>query len=310
MLRYLVARLLAIIPVLFMISLLVFGLQALAPGDPAAKLLEASGVETVTPEMIAQKRAQLHLDEPLIQRYAHWLGDVARGDFGNSYRSYTSVSRMYLDRIGNTALLALVAATLAACIAIPLGAIAAYRQGSFLDMVAQILVAIADALPGFWIALILMLVFALRLGWLPVFGTPTPRGIILPAVVLALSNVALLTRMTRSSILDILGQDYIRVARAKGLTSHRILGLHVLPNAAVPTLTIVGLDLAELLSGTAIVESIFAWPGVGKMAVDAALLGDIPVLAFFALAAGVIYVTMNLVVDLTVAAIDPRLRSR
>ena len=307
--RFLVARILAIIPVLLVISLLAFGLEAITPGDPAVLLLQASGVETITPEAIRAKRAELHLDDPLPVRYADWLAGALRGDLGRSFRSYEPVLQLYRERFGATALLALCAAACGALIAIPLGTVAAYRRGGALDTLAQLLAVLGAAVPGFWIALIAIYVLAARLHWLPVFGTPTPRGILMPVGVLTVTHTATLTRLTRGAVLDTLGQPYVTVARAKGLSPLAIARKHVLPNTLVPVLTVLGLETAHLLTGAAVVEYVFAWPGIGKLAVDAALVRDTPVIVGFAVAAGLIFVTLNLLVDLAVAAVDPRVRS-
>lgn len=307
--RYVIGRVLAVVPVLFVISLVAFGLQAITPGDPASLLLQAAGVETITPEAIALKRQELHLDDPIAVRYLHWLEDALRGDLGRSFRSYTPVTDLYLDRIGATALLALCAATVGALIAVPLGIVAAWHRGGLVDGVAQVLAVVGAAVPGFWVALVAIVIFAARLHWLPVFGSPTPRGILLPAGVLVVAHIATMTRLTRAAVLDALSQDFIRVARAKGLSQTAIARRHVLPNTLVPILTVLGLETANLMTGSAVVEYVFAWPGIGKLAVDAALVRDTPVVISFALAAGLIFVTLNLVVDLVVATVDPRVRS-
>lgn len=309
MARYLVGRLLATLPVLFVISLIGFGLEAIAPGNTAELLLRAEGVEAITPEAIAVKRAELGLDHPIPVRYAKWLGGAVRGDLGYSFRSYTPVTDLYKQRIGSTLLLAGCAVVLSAVIAVPLGLLAAYRRGKVADIIAQLVALAGAAAPGFWIAFVLVYFFAVKLRWLPVFGTPTLKGIILPAAVLALANIALLTRLTRATVLEILGQDYVRVAKAKGLTARMIMQRHVLTNALPPTLTVLGLEAAQLMTGAAVVEYVFAWPGIGKLAVDAALVRDTPVVVGFAVAAGLIYVVANLIVDIAVAALDPRIRS-
>jgi peptide/nickel transport system permease protein len=307
--RYILSRSLAVIPVLFVISLLAFGLEAATPGDPAYLLLQAAGVETITPETVALKRAELHLNDPLPVRYFDWLKGAVHGDFGRSFRSYTPVLTMYRTRIGNTALLAGCAVLLGALVAIPLGTLAAYHRGTAIDALAQFVAVLGSAVPGFWVALVLIYAFSARLHWLPVFGTPTPKGIVMPAIVLSLSNIAILTRLTRAALLDILGKDFVRVARAKGLSSGVVTRTHILPNAAVPILTVLGLEAAHLMTGAAVVEYVFAWPGIGKMAVDAALIRDMPVVVGFAVAAGIIFVVANLIVDIAIAVFDPRVRS-
>jgi peptide/nickel transport system permease protein len=309
MLGYLVQRLLGALSVLFVVSLVAFGLYALTPGDPAVVLLEASGIHSPPREAVDAKRAELHLNDPLPVQYANWLGGALHGDFGRSFRSYTPVSDLYLSRIGATALLACVATVLSLIIGLPLGILAAYQRGRWADRLAQIVVAVGGSMPGFWIGLLLILVFAVELHWLPAFGSPTPQGIVLPAIVLAVANVAVLTRLTRSSVLDVLSQEYVTVAKAKGLSAHAVRVKHVLRNTYIPLLTVLGLLFANLMVGTAVVEYVFAWPGIGRLAIDSALLRDEPVVVGFTVAAGLIFTVMNLLVDLGIAAVDPRVRT-
>jgi peptide/nickel transport system permease protein len=309
MVGYLLQRLLGALSVLFVVSLVAFGLYALTPGDPAVVLLEASGIHSPPREAIDAKRAELHLNDPLPVQYMNWLGGALHGDFGRSFRSYTPVSDLYLSRIGATALLASVATLLSLLIGLPLGILAAYQRGRIADRVAQIVVALGGSMPGFWIGLLLILVFAVELHWLPAFGSPTPQGIVLPAIVLAIANVAVLTRLTRSSVLDVLSQEFVTVARAKGLSAHAVRVRHVLRNTYIPLLTVLGLLFANLMVGTAVVEYVFAWPGIGRLAIDSALLRDEPVVVGFTVAAGLIFTVMNLLVDMGIAAVDPRVRA-
>ena len=307
--RYVIARLFAGIPVLLVISILAFGLEALTPGDPARLLLEASGLNPAPPEAVAAKREELKLNDPLPVRYLNWLSHAVRADFGRSFRSYRPVRDLYLERLPATMVLAGLAAALSAVVALPLGALAAYHRGRPLDGAAQFVAVTGSAIPGFWISLVLMYVFAARLGWLPAFGSLTPKGIILPTVVLGITHSAVLTRLTRASVLDVLRQEYVSVARAKGLAERSVAARHVLPNVLVPVVTVLGLEVAGLMTGAAVVEYVFAWPGIGKMAVDAALLRDTPIVVGFAIAAGLIFLVVNLTVDLAAAAIDPRARA-
>jgi peptide/nickel transport system permease protein len=306
---YILQRLLGALGVLFVVSVVSFGLYTLTPGDPAVVLLEASGIHSPPPEAVAAKRAELHLDDPLPVQYVHWLAGAIHGDFGRSFRSYTLVTELYLGRIGATGLLAVCATLLSVVIALPLGVLAAYHRGRVLDGLAQIVVALGGSMPGFWIGLLLILVFAVNLHWLPAFGSPTPTGIILPAVVLAVANVAVLTRLTRSAVLDVLNHEYVRVAHAKGLAQRAVTLRHVLPNVFVPVLTVLGLVFANLMVGTAVVEYVFAWHGIGRLAIDSALLRDEPVVVGFTVAAGLISTVMNLLVDIGIAAVDPRVRT-
>jgi peptide/nickel transport system permease protein len=303
---YIARRIAAVVPVLLVTSVLVFALQALSPGDPAYLLLQASGRQTITEQDLAAKRAELHLDDPLPVRYLDWLAGAIRGDFGNSFRSYTPVLNLYVDRIGNTAVLAGAAIGLGVIVAIPLGTLAAYNRGRPVDRLAQSVAVLGSAVPGFWIALVFIYFMSAQWHLLPVFGTPTPKGIIMPAVVLSLSTIPTLTRLTRAAVLDIVGEEFVVVARAKGLRARIVARRHVLPNALIPVLTLVGLEGASLMTGAAVVEYVFAWPGIGKMAIDAALVRDTPVIVGFAVAASLIYVTANLIVDVAVARLDPR----
>jgi peptide/nickel transport system permease protein len=309
MAAYVLQRLIGAISVLFVLSIVAFGLYALTPGDPAVVLLEASGIHSPPREAVVAKRAELHLDDPLPVQYVNWLAGAVHGDFGRSFRSYTPVTELYLSRIGATALLACVATLLSLAIALPLGIVAAYQRGRLADRIAQLVVALGGSMPGFWIGLLLILAFAVELHWLPAFGSPTPSGIVLPAVVLAVANIAVLTRLIRSSVLDVLHQEFVTVAHAKGLPGDRVLFRHVLRNTYVPLLTVLGLVFANLMVGTAVVEYVFSWPGIGRLAVDSALLRDQPVVVGFTVAAGLIFTTMNLLVDIGIAAVDPRIRS-
>jgi peptide/nickel transport system permease protein len=306
--RYLATRLLSAVPVMVVVSLLAFALQALAPGDPARILVEASGLSPAPPEAVAAKRAELGLDRPVPERYLLWLTHALRGDFGRSFRSSRPVAALYRERLPATAILAVTAAALTAMVALPLGTLAAYHRGRVPDAVAQLVAVAGAALPGFWLALLLMFLFAVKLRLLPAFGSLTPKGIILPAAVLAVHNIAVLTRLTRAAMLDVLSLEFITVARAKGLREWTVARRHVLPNVLVPVLTVLGLEVAGLMTGAVVVEYVFAWPGIGKMVVDAALLRDVPVVTGFAVAAGLVFVLVNLVVDVTVAAVDPRAR--
>ncbi|HYW90035.1 MAG TPA: ABC transporter permease [Chloroflexota bacterium] len=309
MLHYLAQRLVGALSVLFVVSVVSFGLYALTPGDPAVVLLEASGIHSPPREAVEAKRAELHLGDPLPVQYLSWVAGALHGDFGRSFRSYTPVTDLYLSRIGATALLAAVSTLLSVLVALPLGVLAAYQRGRIADRIAQIIVALGGSVPGFWIGLLLILLFAVQLHLLPAFGSPTPQGIVLPAIVLAVANIAVLTRLTRASVLDVLGQEFVTVARAKGLAERAVTVRHVLRNTYVPMLTVLGLVFANLMVGTAVVEYVFAWPGIGRLAVDSALLRDQPVVVGFTVAAGLIFTVMNLLVDVGIAALDPRVRS-
>jgi ABC-type dipeptide/oligopeptide/nickel transport system permease component len=302
-------RLLSAVPVLLVISVLAFGLQTLAPGDQARLLVEASGLVPAPDEAVIAKREELGLDRPFSVRYVEWVSGALRGDLGRSYRSYEPVSHLYLDRLGATILLAAVAGGLSVLIGAPLGLVAAYRRGTKLDLFSRIIALLGAAIPGFWIALVFMFIFSVQLGWLPAFGSVSPTGIVLPAVVVALPGIAVLTRLTRTAALDALNQDYVTVARMKGLSERMIVARHVSRNTATSVVTVFGLELAGLLTGAAIVEFVFAWPGVGRLAIDAVLQRDTPVVVGFAVIAGITFLTINLLADICVVLLDPRIRS-
>jgi peptide/nickel transport system permease protein len=306
--RFVWERLLAVIPVLFVVSLVTFMLQEIAPGDPARLILEASGLDPVLPAALEKKRAELGLDRSWPERYRYWLLRAIKGDFGRSFRTYESVTSTYLDRLPATAILALTSVALATLIAVPLGLCSAYSRGGAIDGVAQVVATAGTAIPGFWLAFMLMWLFGARLNWLPVFGSVSPRGIILPATVLALPTLSILTRTIRSSALDVISSDFTTVARAKGLTESTIALRHLFPNALLPALTILGMEVGGLFAGAAVVEYVFAWPGIGKLAIDSALLRDSPVVVGFAIASALGVILANLIVDIVAGTIDPRVR--
>jgi peptide/nickel transport system permease protein len=295
--------------VMLVVSVLAFGLQEAAEGDPARLLLQAEGRELITDADVAQMRTELGLDRPLVGRYLAWLGRAAMGDFGRSWRSGEPVVTLYLDRLPNTLVLAAAAAAVALIAGASLGFIAAYRQNRWPDALAQSVVVLGAAVPGFWLSFMLVYVFASSLQWLPAFGSLTLAGMALPVAVLALQKTAVMTRLTRAAVLDALSQPFVRTAHAKGLHQISVDTRHVLPAVSVPVLTVSGLELANLMTGAAVVEYVFAWPGIGKLAVDAVLNGDIPVVVGFSVFAAGVFVAANLVVDGLAVLLDPRLRS-
>lgn len=295
--------------VLWLVSMMGFMLLALTPGDPARLILSASSADIPTPEVVAAKRAELGLDAPLYVRYTTWAGAALRGDFGISYRTGEPVWDMYLKRLPATLMLAGLSLTIVLCVAVPLGIAAAYHRGGRLDMLLQVIAVIGAAAPGFWLALLLILVFAATLRWLPALGTPTLAGMVLPAVVLALPSIAVLARLLRASMLDALTQPYMTTALAKGRLRHDAMIVHALPNVLVTQIPVVALNVAHLLTGTVVIETVFAFPGVGRLAVDAALVGDMPVLVLCIVMAALCYIMCNWLADVGMAASDPRIRT-
>ena len=307
---YVLRRLLSLVGVLFGISVVTFGLTALAPGDPAYAVLalEHPG-GTPTAAAVAVKRAELGLDQPAVGRYAHWLVDALRGDLGVSYRSGRPVAQEIAARLPATLALAGASLAIAALVGLPLGILAATRTGSVWDSASRVLVVTGASVPTYVLSLLLVLVFAAQLKVLPAFGSGTLRHLALPAVALSAALTAQVARLSRASLLEVLGQDYVRAARSKGLPPRRVLLVHAARPAAIPLLTVAGLSAGQLLGGAVIVETVFSWNGVGKYGVDAIFLRDYPAIQGVVLYAAAAVALVNLAVDLAYPSIDPRLRS-
>jgi ABC-type dipeptide/oligopeptide/nickel transport system permease component len=307
--RLLIGRVLQAIPTLLLVSVVAFGLVAAAPVDPARMALSAGAAGVQLDERDVQaKRVELGLDRSLPERYARWWTDLLRLDFGRSFASGRPVTSLLAERLPASAVLGMLALLLSVAISLPLGMLAAVRSGGTIDQMARVLALLGASLPGFWLALVLMSIFAAQLRWVPALGSLTPLGIILPTLVLAVRPLGRQLRLMRATTLDALAMDHPTIARAKGLAQGTILARHVLPNAILPLLTVVGLDLPALVSSAVVVESVFAWPGVGRLAADAALAGDAPILMAFVLLVGVLVVSTSLVVDVLCGIVDPRLR--
>ena len=278
----------------------------LAAGDAVDALYESLGT-SVSDEVLAAKRAELGLDQPFLTQYAAWLGGVLRGDMGASYISGAPVFSEFLSRLPNTLLLAGAALLLTVSVSIPLGILAAVRQNRLTDWLIRICSFIGNSMPGFFVSLLLLLVFAVRLQWLPVYGGGA-GSLILPALTLSISMSARYTRQVRAAVLEELGRDYVTGARARGVREPVILWRSVLRCAMLTILTLLAMSLGSLLGGTAIVESIFLWEGVGKWAVDAISMRDYPVIQAYVMWMALIYVLVNLAADLLYRRLDPRIR--
>jgi len=309
---FLLRRLLATIPVLIVVALIVFTMLQLSPGDPAAAIVGDSG----NSEDIARVRAQLGLDLPWPVQFANWSGRLLQGDLGNSLFIKKTVAELISQRIGPTLSLAAVTLTLTLLVAIPLGVLAAWRHGGWLDRALMSMSALGFSVPAFVVAYLLIWLFALHLKWLPVQGyvelskgvVPWLRNLILPAFTLSTVYIALIARVTRASVAEALTEDYIRTARSKGISEVRVLARHALRNAAIPIATVVGIGVALLISGVVVTETVFAIPGLGQLTVDAVLSRDFPVIQGITLFFSVVYVMVNLLVDLSYLALDPRIR--
>jgi peptide/nickel transport system permease protein len=309
----LAGRLLALLPILFGLSLLTFVLLALVPGDPVTAML---GLEA-SPEAVATLRAKLALDQSLPVRFLAWLGQVLMGDFGRSIQSGRPVLGMVMSAIGPTAILALAALAVSVCIALPAGAVAASRRNRPADFAVSIAALCGLSLPSFWLAILLVLGLSIAVPVFPSSGyvafTSDPLAalhhLVLPAATLGVALAAASMRMTRSAMLDVLPADYIRTAQAKGLTQRRVVWRHAMRNALIPIVTLLGIQLGQLLGGVVVTETVFAWPGIGKLVVDAIFARDYPVVQGAILLTATLFVLLNLVTDMLCVALDPRQRA-
>jgi len=307
MLTWILRRILAVVPVLFGVTLAVFSMLFLVPGDPVKMML----AEFVTnPDQVAQMRAQLHLDEPVLQQYGRFVGGALRGDLGTSIRSRRPVTTEIGENLASTAQLALAAMLVAIGLGVPLGLMAALSRNSWLDVASMGGALIGVSMPSFWLGLLLIFVFSLQLGWLPATGQGGWSRLLLPAATIGLNYSAVIARLVRSSLLDVLGNGYIETARAKGLSEWGVTLKHALGNALIPVTTIIGVQLGNLLAGTIIVETVFSRRGMGRLAVTAVLDKDYPLIQGVVLVSALGYVLTNLLVDLSYAALDPRIRHR
>lgn len=305
MLTYVGRRILAVIPVLFGVTLAVFSMLFLVPGDPV-KIMLAEFV--TTPDQIAQMRAQLHLDEPVLKQYARFVGSALRGDLGVSIRSRRPVTAEITENIGSTGQLALASMLVAIGLGVPLGLLAALGRNSWLDVAAMVVALLGVAMPSFWLGFLLIFVFSLHLGWLPATGGGDLLHLVMPAVALGMIAAAIIARLTRSSMLEVLGQDYVRTARAKGLGSGSVIVRHALRNALIPVVTVFGLQFGNLLAGAVIVETVFSRPGLGRLIVGGILAKDFPLVQGTVLFVAAAYVLINVMVDVAYAYVDPRIR--
>jgi peptide/nickel transport system permease protein len=312
MFDFLVRRLATIVPTLVFVSMLIFGLQQLLPGDPA-KILAG---EEQDPTVIAYLHKKLHLDEPLPLRYAYWVGGVLRGDLGDSVRTQQPVLELVAQKLPVTVELALLAMTIALAIGIPAGVVAAVGRGTGWDLAANAFALWGLSTPNFWLGILMILLFSVQLGWLPASGYVSPfedlranlAAMIMPAFVLGNAIAAVLMRHTRSAMLQVLSSDYVRTARAKGLSERTVVLTHALRNALTPIITLGALELGTLLSGAVLTEQVFTIPGFGKLIVDSVFNRDYSVVQGVVLVTASAYILLNLLADLAYFAVNPRLR--
>ncbi|WP_019122260.1 ABC transporter permease [Brevibacillus massiliensis] len=313
MVSYVGKRLLALIPVLIGVTILVFSIMHLSPGDPAQIILGPKA----TAESVKQLRHELGLDLPVYQQYFRWITNVLAGDWGRSIQMKMEVLPLVLDRFGATFILTLASALISIVGGVLFGIIAAAKKYSFWDRFLMFLVLVGFCMPVFWFGILLQIQFGLKLDWLPISGMHSPGKtgfvdmlpyLILPAVSLSAGTGAVIARMTRSSMLEVLGQDYIRTARAKGMKEQKVIYKHALKNAFIPILTVIGMQVGFLLAGAVLVEMVFSWPGIGTLMVKGIQARDFPLVQGIILFVATSYVVINLLVDLIYAYLDPRIK--
>jgi peptide/nickel transport system permease protein len=301
---YIRRRLLHSLVVIWGVTLIVFFLVRLAPGDPATMLL----AESATPEQIEQAREKWGLNEPIPIQYLVFMGRALRGDLGDSLFFQQPALKVLLDRMPATLQLSAVALFFSLSVAIPVGVLSALKRNSIWDYLGTGLAMLGQAMPPYWLGIMLILLFSVSLGWLPTSGRGSWRHLILPAITLGSVLMALITRLVRSGMLDVLNEDYVRTARAKGLPNRLVLVRHAMRNILIPLVTVIGLQLGALFGGAVITESIFAWPGVGRLALQAISARDYPLVQASVLIISVVYVFLNLAVDILYVYLDPRIR--
>ena len=304
--RYIIKRLLMLIPVLLGVAFIIFAIMNVAEGDPVYQVAGPDATE----EQLEALREEMGLNGSLIERYFRYILNLLKGDLGTSYVSQMDVMKLYLQRLPNTLRLASLAMIVAVIVSVPLGIVAAVNQNSWKDTLAMILALLGLSMPNFWLGLLLMLLFSLKLGWFPSGGAEGFASVVLPAVTVGVGLAALLTRTTRSSMLDVLRQDYLRTARAKGVSERKVVYHHALRNALIPIITIFGVQFSNVLGGSVLAETVFAWPGVGRLVVDAIDQRDIPTVTGALIMTTMLVTIVNLIVDIVYAYVDPRIKAQ
>jgi len=302
--RFALRRIVTMVPVLFLVSIVVFLMIHLTPGDPVRLMLGKSGASA---EEVESVRNQLGLNDPLPVQYVHFMSDLVTGNL-KSIRTQQPVVQEFFDRFPRTLEITVLALLVATTLGLLLGIIAATHQNSWIDSLAMVVSLLGVSIPGFWLALLLIFVFAISLGWLPATGTAGVRSLVLPVTVLAVEEIALIARLVRANMVEVLRDDYVRTARAKGLKERTVLTGHALRNALLPSITLLGLNFGYLLSGAVIVETIFARPGIGRLIVEGILNKDFPLVQGAVLLTAVVYLVVNLITDISYGFVDPRIR--
>ena len=305
MFRYIVRRILVMIPVLVGVTFLVFMIMQLAPGDPARLILG----ENAGAGEIHALREKMGLNDPMLVRYGRYMANLFRGDMGTSYITKRPVASEMASRFPYTLKLALVSAVVSILIAIPLGIIAAVRQNTVFDNASMMLSLVGISMPAFWMALMLMLYFSLKLRWFPVQGAAGWKSYVLPSIAIGFMNMAAIARTTRSSMLETIRQDYIRTARSKGIPRGEVILNHAFQNALIPTISVIGVQLGQLIGGAVLTETVFAWPGIGRLMVQSVNARDVPMILGCMVVLSASFSVINLIVDLLYGFFDPRVRS-
>ncbi len=303
--KYILRRLLLMIPVLIGVTFLVFFIISLTPGDPAAMILGNGATE----EAIKELREEMGFNDPVIVQYGNYMKDLLTGDMGTSYSTGKPVSGEIAQRFPNTFKLTLSAIILSVLISIPIGVISATRQYSLFDNIGMIVALVGISMPSFWVGLILIILFSLKLGWFPSGGMEGIKSLILPAFTLAIASTASITRTTRSSMLEVIRQDYIDTAKAKGVSRGVIIRKHALKNALIPAITVIGLEFGVLLGGAVLTETVFSWPGIGRLMVDSIQRKDTPTVLGCIIIFAVAFSLVNLLIDILYSFIDPRIKA-
>ncbi|MCS5420261.1 MULTISPECIES: nickel ABC transporter permease [Psychrilyobacter] len=304
--KYIFKRLLLLIPVLLGVSFLVFSIMSFTPGDPAQLILGESAPKA----QVLALREEMGLNDPFLMQYGRFVLNAVQGDFGRSYTSGREVFGEIFQRFPNTLILAVIGVIIAILIGIPVGIISATKQYSILDSTSMIAALLGVAMPNFWLGLMLILFFSVGLGWLPSGGFGDWKSLILPSITLGTGAAAIITRMTRSSMLEVIRQDYIRTARAKGVAEKKVINKHALKNALIPVITVVGLQFGYLLGGAVLTETVYSWPGVGRMMVEAIRSKDTPIVLAAVLFLATTFSVVNLFVDILYGFVDPRVKSQ
>ncbi|MGD9559504.1 MAG: ABC transporter permease [Oscillospiraceae bacterium] len=306
MIRYVIKRVLMLIPIILAISFIVFTIMDFSPGDPVYAIVG----DGMTQEQIEEFREAMGFNDPLLVRYGRYMWDVLHGDMGKSLYGEQDIFTNYMTRLPTTIYLAVVAMALTIVVAVPLGILAAVKQNTWIDSAASAFAVLGLSMPNFWLGLLLVILFSVNLGWLPSTGAESPKSIILPAIACALANMALIMRTTRSAMLDVIRQDYLRTARAKGVSERRVILHHALRNALIPIVTMIGGQFTVLLGGAVVIETVFAWPGIGYMIVTAIKGTDYTTVTSAVLLTTIFVAIVLLLVDILYAFIDPRIKAQ